>query len=169
VKPEINEADPPPGEGFDTVTERTPSVAPLSRARRATNSCGPVAEREVTVIPGPNEAVVTPLMNPPPRSVTASDWPTAPLRGETLVNETCGFETRKPFRNAPRPWELLTDTSLNPVGADEEMEMFIVRSVTAVRATEFTAIPEPEKLTLVPAGSRLDALITIFIVVPLTP
>ena len=108
-------------------------------------------------------------MNPPPRRVSGIDCPGAPVTGERLLSVGGGLVTWKPFEYDPVPNALLTETSLKPTAAEALMVIFTVRIVGDVCVMEFTLIPEPEKLTPVPAISKFNPVRVTFIVLSREP
>ena len=120
-------------------------------------------------MPAPNETDVTSLMNPPPRRVSGIDCPGAPVTGERLLSVGGGLVTWKQFEYDPVPNALLTETSLKPTAAEALIVIFTVRIVGDVCVMEFTLIPEPEKLTPVPAISKFVPVMVTFIVLPRVP
>jgi hypothetical protein len=83
-------AVPPPGPGFVNVTALGPRLA-FAPMRIWTVRIVVLPDTDDTVIPSPNDTVVTPARNPLPITVTTSDCNRTPLLGERLTTEGSGF------------------------------------------------------------------------------
>lgn len=127
VNPLGNDAEPPPGDAFVTLTTRTPVAAAEEMEMLTSISVGLFTEIFATEISAPKLALVTPEMNCVPRTVTFTRLPRPALVGDTEVMVGAGFVTVKPPPSVavPPPGEaFVTDTSLAPADTPVPMAIF---------------------------------------------
>src|SRR3954468_5962594 len=106
-------------------------------------------------------------VNPVPIKVTVTASPSTPEAGDALVNLGPGEVTAK-LNAGVVAEELLSVTVLFPTAAVEAIVKVAVIEVEDATCTLLTAIPEPEKLRLVPAAKLAPVAVT-FTVEPAAP
>lgn len=146
----FNDAVELPGSGLLTETARGPLAAESVIVIFVVSCVSLFTVVELIVIPLPKLAVVAPVMKLLPVKTTSSVCRRLPTTGFTLVSETGGRPTVKPFVKVAMPPPgpaLVTITSRLPITAFAAIERFTVICVALLIVVELTVMSLP-KLTL---------------------
>jgi hypothetical protein len=148
-------AFPPPGAAFTTLTLLAAVIVFGSMVIEAVSDVALATVTELTTMPSPKSADVTPVMKLVPLIVTLIVCPFAPELGVTPDIVGTGFPTVNAPASiaAPPPGAAFaTLTLLAPTAADMDIVTLAVRRVPLVSIeTEFTVIPVPKSAVVVPA------------------